>query len=259
MNLEYREIFDRRGDRYHAAMQRHPQARRAEFAQLFARVPVQAGQRVLDLPAGGGYLAQQLPAGVEVVSLELSEGFGGGVAVLDGDSPWPWGRFDHAVCLAALHHIEAQDAFLARMLGTLAPGGTLHLADVVAGSGLARFLDGFVGRYNGTGHEGTYLRNDRARFAALGDVVRCEVADCAWTFADDAAMLDFCGRLFGLEDCPDAALREALEDLVGVRRTHDAVELAWRLLYVDLRARSSDGRGFSAPMPSSRRAEEPRG
>jgi SAM-dependent methyltransferase len=240
MSLEYREIFDRRGDRYHAAMQRHPQARRAEFAQLFARGPVRGGERVLDLPAGGGYLAQQLPAGVEVVSLELSDGFGGGVAVLDGGAPWQWGRFEHAVCLAALHHIEAQDAFLARMLATLAPGGTLHLADVVAGSGQARFLDGFVGRYNGTGHEGLYLHDDRARFAALGEVLRCELVDCAWAFADEAAMLDFSGRLFGLMDCPDDALREALHELVGVRTTAAGVELAWQLLYVDLRPRATD-------------------
>jgi SAM-dependent methyltransferase len=233
---DYPAIFAARGDRYHAAMRRHPQARRAEFAQLFAQVSVAPGQRVLDLPAGGGYLAHALPADAQLVSLELSGGFGGGVEVVDFAAPWRWGRFDHAVCLAALHHIDDQDAFLARLLGTLAPGGTLHLADVVDGSGIARFLDGFVGHWNGTGHAGAYLRPDRARFEALGRVARCEEVECAWTFADEAAMLDFTGRLFGLVDCPDAALREALHELVGVHATARGIELAWRLLYVDLQA-----------------------
>jgi SAM-dependent methyltransferase len=233
---DYREIFAARGDRYHAAMQRYPQARRAEFATLFAGTPVRAGQRVLDLPAGGAYLARYLPADCELVSLELSAGFGGGVDVVDDALPWRWGRFDHAVCLAALHHIEAPDRFLARLLDRLAPGGTLHLADVPAASGLARFLDGFVGRYNVTGHEGRYLRPDRDRFAALGTVLRCEDVPCPWEFADEAALLDFTGRLFGLVDCPDAALREALHELVGVRRTAQGVVLDWRLVYVDLQA-----------------------
>ena len=236
MTPDYAAIFAQRGDRYHAAMQRHPGARHAEFAQLFARVPVRAGARVLDLPAGGAYLGQHLPAGCELVSLELSDGFGAGVAVVDAASPWRWGRFDHAVCLAALHHIDAPDDFLARLLTHLAPGGTLHLADVAAGSGIARFLDGFVGRYNLTGHEGTYLRADPARFAALGAVARCEEAACPWVFADEAQMVDFTGRLFGLVDCPDEALREALHELVGVRVTGDAVALDWRLVYVDLQA-----------------------
>jgi SAM-dependent methyltransferase len=231
---DYREIFAARGDRYHAAMRRHPQARRAEFAQLFAQAPVAPRERVLDLPAGGGYLAHALPETAELVSLELSGGFGAGVEVVDFAAPWRRGRFNHAVCLAALHHIDGQDAFLARLLDVLAPGGTLHLADVVAGSGIARFLDGFVGRYNGTGHTGDYLRPDRARFAALGRVARCEELDCSWVFPDEAAMLDFSGRLFGLVDCPAGALREALHDLVGVRGTADGVALAWRLLYVDL-------------------------
>ena len=234
---DYRAIFAARGDRYHAAMRRHPLARRAEFAQLFAHVPVAPGQRVLDLPAGGGYLAQALPDGAALVSLELSGGFGGGAEVVDFAQPWRWGRFDHAVCLAALHHVDAQDDFLARLLGTLVPGGTLHLADVVAGSGIARFLDDFVGRYNGTGHSGEYLRDDRARFSALGDIARCAGLDCPWAFPDEAALLDFSGRLFGLVDCPAPLLREALHELVGVRSTPAGIELAWRLLYVDVAPR----------------------
>jgi len=236
MNLSYPEIFAQRGNRYHDAMLRFPQARNAEFERLFDACPVAAGARVLDLPAGGGYLARFLPADAQLVSLELSEGFGGGVDVHDPQRTWPHAPFDHAVCLAALHHIEDQASFIRGMLGTLHPGGVLHVADVAAGSPLTRFLDGFVGRFNITGHEGGYLPRHEAFFARIGKLRRFGEFACPWRFVDEAAMLDFCGSLFGLVDCPPAELRAALADLVGFEAEGAGVRLDWRLLYVDLEA-----------------------
>jgi len=239
MNLSYPEIFAQRGNRYHDAMLRFPAARNAEFERLFDAAPVAAGARVLDLPAGGGYLAGFLPADAELVSLELSEGFGGGVDVHDPQRTWPHAPFDHAVCLAALHHIADQPSFIRGLLGTLHPGGLLHLADVPADSGLVRFLDGFVGRYNSTGHEGMYLPNDQAFFAALGEVRRFGEFSCPWRFSDEERMLDFCASLFGLVDCPPRELRAALADLVGFQPDAGGVRLDWRLLYVDLEAKKN--------------------
>jgi len=236
MILTYPEIFAQRGNRYHDAMLRFPQARNAEFERLFDACPVAAGARVLDLPAGGGYLARFLPADAQLVSLELSEGFGGGVDVHDPQRTWPHAPFDHAVCLAALHHIEDQASFIRGMLGTLHPGGVLHVADVAAGSPLTRFLDGFVGRFNITGHEGGYLPRHEAFFARIGKLRRFGEFACPWRFVDEAAMLDFCGSLFGLVDCPPAELRAALADLVGFEAEGAGVRLDWRLLYVDLEA-----------------------
>jgi hypothetical protein len=139
MNLTYPEIFKQRGKQYNDAIRRYPQARRAEFAQLFADDSVAARQRVLDMPDGGAYLARFLPSDADLVSLELTSGFGAGVDVHDASQPWPWGRFDHVVCLAALHHIEDQPGFVGGLLDRLQPDGTLHLADVPAGSSLVRF------------------------------------------------------------------------------------------------------------------------
>jgi SAM-dependent methyltransferase len=236
MNLTYPEIFAQRGNRYHDAMLRFPNARDAEFERLFDACPVAPGARVLDLPAGGGYLARFLPADAELVSLELSEGFGGGVDVHDPQRTWPHAPFDHAVCLAALHHIPDQASFIRGLLGTLRRGGVLHVADVAGGSALTRFLDGFVGRYNITGHEGAYLPKDEAFFTSLGNVRRCGEFACPWRFESEARMLEFCGSLFGLVDCPPAELREALADLVGFETEGAGVRLDWRLLYVDLQA-----------------------
>ena len=236
MNLTYPEIFAQRGNRYHDAMLRFPNARDAEFERLFDACPVAPGARVLDLPAGGGYLARFLPRDAQLTSLELSEGFGGGVSVHDAQRTWPHAPFDHAVCLAALHHIGDQPSFLRGLLGTLRAGGVLHLADVADGSTLARFLDGFVGRFNITGHEGTYLPKDENFFSAIGKLRRFGEFPCPWRFASEAAMLDFCGSLFGLVDCPPAELRAALADLVGFEAEGGGVRLDWRLLYVDIEA-----------------------
>lgn len=237
MNLTYPEIFQQRGNRYHQAMLSFPEARRAEFEQLFAKCKVEPGQRVLDLPAGGGYLGGYLPPNAELLGLELTEGFGGGVSVHDPAQAWPWGRFDHIVCLAALHHIDDQPGFIASLVDRLQPGGTVHLADVPAGSNIVRFLDGFVGRYNSTGHEGSYLPHDKGYFAALGEVDRIAELPCPWEFAGEAEMLDFCTQLFGLVDCPPEALLRALRDCVGIERNGEGLRLDWRLLYVDLRGR----------------------
>jgi SAM-dependent methyltransferase len=236
MNLTYPEIFAQRGNRYHDAMLRFPNARDAEFLRLFDACAVAPGARVLDLPAGGGYLARFLPADATLVSLELSEGFGGGVDVHDAQRTWPHAPFDHAVCLAALHHIPDQASFIHGLLGTLRPGGVLHLADVPADSPLTRYLDGFVGRYNITGHEGMYLPKDEAFFASLGKLRRFGEFACPWRFDSEAAMLDFCGSLFGLVDCRQEELREALREMVGFEQEAGGVRLDWRLLYVDLQA-----------------------
>lgn len=234
MTLAYGEIFAQRGDAYHRAMLRFPHARDMEFARLFEGVSPRAGQRVLDIPAGGGYLRDHLAPGLDLTSLELSDGFGTGIPVYDPTQAWSFGTFDHIVCLAALHHIEDQAGFLRTLLQHLGPTGTLHLADVPAGSGITHFLDDFVGRYNVTGHGGRYLAPERAWFSALGHVARIELCSCPWAFRDEATMLAFCSGLFGLVDCPEEALRDALAKYVGVHRAGGMPRVDWQLLYVDL-------------------------
>ena len=236
MTLEYAEIFAHRGDAYHAAMLLCPDARSAEFLQLFARSAPEHGQRVLDIPAGGGYLRRYLVNDVELVSLELTAGFGNGVPVFNPKLPWHGGTFDHIVCLAALHHIEDKKGFIDGLRKALHTNGTLHLADASADSGITRFLDGFVGRYNIPGHEGHYLPRDPEWFAALGQVTSLDELPCPWHFSSEQQMLEFCGNLFGLIDCPPTELREALCEHVGFHHEANGVSLDWRLVYADIQA-----------------------
>lgn len=155
-----------------------PEARRLEFAELFADRPVMAGQRVFDIPAGGGYLSRILPEGTELLSLELTQGFGTALPLYDPGQPWQFGLLDHGVCLAALHHIEKQRQFLASLLRHLKPDGVLHVADVSATSSIRYFLDDFVGHYNETGHSGRYMATDRAFFEEFGELSRMGKRPC---------------------------------------------------------------------------------
>ena len=81
-----------------------------------------------------------------------------------------------------------------------------------------------------------YLPKDEAFFGNIGKVRRLGEFACPWRFASEEAMLDFCGSLFGLVDCPAMELRAALADLVGFEHEAGGVRLDWRLLYVDLEA-----------------------
>lgn len=233
MNLQYSEIFARRGDAYHAAMQKEPLARNAEFAKLFERRAVHAGESVLDIPAGGGYLARMLPVGTQITELELSAGFTPHLRVVEASGDWGVGQFDHAVCLAGLHHIDDQDAFVSHLARHVRPGGTVHVADVDVSTPLGAFLDGFVGRYNVTGHEGKYLDGTSFTQLAGARLVSSEVRDCAWRFADEDRLLDFAADLFGLVAYPRDGLSEELHR-VGILHDSDGVQLRWQLRYVDL-------------------------
>lgn len=234
MNLEYGDIFEARGRPYHRAMTRHPQARRREFEQLFARRPLAGRETILDLPAGGGYLQAMVPGGCTVEGYELIAGFSGDEAVLDSAEPWALGRFDRVVCLAALHHIEDKAGFLGKLVSHTAQGGVLHAADVAQDSPIAAFLDGFVGRFNGTGHEGAYLDRGTIEQVEGVHVVAYEERDCPWVFDSETAMLEFCTDLFGLQSCPPDELLAALERHVGIGDGAGGPVLNWRLTYVDL-------------------------
>lgn len=234
--MDYAEIFRHRGHLYDRAMQEFPQVRRNELAYVFKTHPLAGHESVLDVPAGGGYLRWVLPETVALTELEISDGFNGDPRVVPTFGPWNVGRFDRCVCLAASHHITDKTRFL-RLLGEhMKDDGILHLGDVDATLPQTRFLDGFIGRYNGTGHDGMYLDDtlpQLAREAGLR-VVRDEILDTEWRFADEASGLKFVGLLFGIANYPEDELVEELQRL-GWRQDGPGWVLPWKLRYVDLR------------------------
>lgn len=234
--MDYAEIFRHRGHLYDQAMREFPRVRRDELAYVFRAHPLAGHESVLDVPAGGGYLKRVLPETVALTELEISEGFHGDPRVVPTFGPWNVGRFDRCVCLAASHHITDKTRFLRLLREHLHDDGVLHLGDVDASLPQTSFLDGFIGRYNGTGHDGMYLDGDLpqlARDAGLR-IVRDEILDTAWRFGDESSGLRFVGLLFGIHDYPQSELVEELKRL-GWRQDGDGWLLPWKLRYVDMR------------------------
>lgn len=235
---EYRDIFDQRGGSYHAAMQRYPDARNREFLALFDDVPMGRVRRLLDIPAGGGYLRRLLPGHIEVTEVEPSAGFHAGAAEPGSIPRRPSGeQFDCITCLAAMHHIHPPEPYLADLCRALAPGGCLVVGDVAAGSPQARFLDEFVGRHNGTGHAGHYLPTCRDALEQLVPsteirLVSAEIRPCPWRFSTRKQLIEFVRLLFGLQGIDEQAIGDALTARIGIDSGEDWVALDWQLQYL---------------------------
>ncbi|MCB0960657.1 MAG: methyltransferase domain-containing protein [Acidimicrobiales bacterium] len=235
----YRELFDERGGSYDDAMARWPEARAEELAFVVRLAEVRAGERVLDLPAGGGYLGDLLPAGASVTAVEPSAAFAErsrarGLEVvassLDGEA-LPDGEADVLVSIAGIHHEPDHAALLRGWRRVLAPGGRLVLADVAAGSAPARFLDGFVGAHNGHGHAGTYLGDELAEQAEACGYTEVRVIDGTyrWWAPSLEELAAFCAGLFGLRGVSVGEVAEALAEGPGVDHEDGRTGLRWGL------------------------------
>lgn len=233
--MEYEEIFHHRGHLYDRAMREFPQVRHHELGSLFAAHPLRGHETLLDIPAGGGYLSRVVPKTVTITGLEISDGFKGDPRVVPTFGPWPVGRFDRCVCLAASHHISDKLNFLRQLRRHLLDDGVIHLGDIDIQSPQTRFLDGFIGRYNGTGHEGWYLDEHLSEMVAAAElrILRDEIIDVAWTFDSVSAGLQFISLLFGISNYPQEQLLEQL-NLLGWRAEGERQVLPWQLRYIDL-------------------------
>jgi SAM-dependent methyltransferase len=240
MNKTYQDLFDVRGSSYDGAMQRYPQAREQEFAQVVSAVPLQPGMVVADVPAGGGYLRAYLPAGCQWLGHEPCAGFTQHGAASGQGKPWlplPWcdAAVDVVISLAGVHHVDDKRPLWAELWRVVKPGGHLVLSDVAAGTPVARFLDGYVGAHNSTGHEGRYL--DEQTLRELADagwlLQRHGMQRFHWVFAQRAAMAAFCHGLFDLRGTTEAHTQAAIEAQLGVTAWPDGrVGMHWSLMTV---------------------------
>ena len=163
---EYARLFNVRGRQYDAAMTRYPRARDAEFDTAVAIAGISPGAVVADMPCGGGYLARHLPAGVTLFSVDSSDVFADCIRATGASRfllspiesvPLDSGLLDHVLSIAGLHHIADRTPFWRECARLLRAGGVVTVGDVGAGSRVARFLDGVVDHYTGTGHQGIYF------------------------------------------------------------------------------------------------------
>jgi SAM-dependent methyltransferase len=235
--MNYEEIFHARGGAYHEAMQRWPDARREEFALPLEWGAPRPGEVVLDVPAGGGYLRRYLPAACRYLGHEPCASFADADSIGDRDLlPLPWGgaSADLAFSIAGVHHLEDKQPLYRELHRVLKPGGRLVLADAHVASGVARFLDDFVGRYNSTGHSGIYL-DDRtaAEVAASGfSILRSERVHYAWWFPDRRTMGAFARLLFDVRRASVDDVVEAIERKLGTVERGGEVGMRWELLFL---------------------------
>lgn len=235
----YEDIFDARGGRYDDAMRQWPTVRDEEFSFVLDLVDLRAGETLVDVPSGGGYLAERVPDGVTVIAVEASEAFvergrqQGVRAVAAGlrAEGLAGGSADAVLSLAGMHHEDDHDELFGAWARLLRPGGRLVAADVVAGSAEAVFLDGFVGEWTSTGHAGRYFGADLAALAEAGGLVDVAVVDGRyhWWAATDEELAAFCTRLFGLEGVTGHQVLAALERGPGLDREDGRVGLRWGL------------------------------
>ena len=222
-------------------MARFPEARAAEFRHAVDTAGIAAGDRVADIPCGGGYLARYLPDGVTLWSVDSSDVFAdrfraaGGRELLQcpiSEVPLPDATLDHVVSLAGLHHVADRRPFWRECARLLRPGGTLTVCDVQAGSPIACFLDGVVDRHTVTGHQGIYFdAGTLAELEAAGFRVGLAAPRTVpWRAPDRLALAEFCRLLFGLEGIDAAGLLPLLERGIGVRDTPAGAELDWALM-----------------------------
>ena len=244
MNL-YSDIFNFRGNSYHQAMQDFPQVRRKEFQQLLALADIRAGQVLLDVPSGGGYLSAYLDKDVCLLGAETSAVFMSRVAQqsyktcykLDSLAAMPLAdaSVDVIYSLAGLHHVDNREAVYREFRRVLKPDGRLVMADVAQGTDVAIFLNGFVDQHCRIGHQGNFWADELpAQLADAGfGLDYDQLLDAEWQFDSRESMGHFCRHLFGLELASLEQVITALDHGLNVAESADgSLVLSWRLRYI---------------------------
>ncbi len=235
--MNYEDIFAARGDSYHAAMQRWPDARRDDFLlplQWLAPVP---GETLIDVPAGGGYMRGYLPEQCDWHGHEPCASFAANDAGLtQALLPLPFidRCADCAISIAGVHHLDDKGALFKEIFRALKPGGRFLLADVHRDSAVAGFLDDFVGQHTSTGHRGDYLGpHTLEEMRASGfSILRAERVRYAWWFSGREDMDAFCSLLFALQPGSVGAVADAVERRLGTRHEGGEIGMNWELYFV---------------------------
>lgn len=244
-DAEWKQTWITRGKDYHSANAQFPAAREAERDLLLDRLELSAGQVLLDVAAGGGYLLekvqQRFGGGIRLLAIESSETFAmnlppGVTRLVDGSItrfPLPDKSVDRVSNLSGLHHSADRHLFFQEAFRVLRPGGFLGAADVREGSPIAKWLNGFVDRHNPQGHQGMFFaEGEMTRLATEAGFIHLSEATVrySWNFDSVDRMTWFCRTLFGINLADDRILK-GINDILGWNHRDDGiVAMNWELV-----------------------------
>lgn len=218
-------------------MEKYPHARDEEFKTAVRKLILKPNSAVLDIPAGGGYLASYLlNKNVHYLGYDFSGEFDDNHTGIrkckEASIDLEKNSVDEVVSLAALHHISEREAFYSEMYRVLKPGGQLIIGDVASGSKLEYFLNGFLDSWNSMGHQGKFLKeSDIIELRQSGFRVDKQEEVYAWRFANANEAMDYFRLLFCLDLNPtDRELLKALKNL-GVKE-ENGFSVSWGLTFL---------------------------
>jgi len=235
---DYSDIFALRGQLYHQAMQRFPDARAQEFQAVIAEADIATNTTVVDFPAGGAYISRYLDD-VNLIGLEVSQIFVDlakeqrqNVVLCTNDYfPLETASADRVVSIAGLHHIHDKGVVFAEMRRLLKPTGRLVVADIAEDSYVRQFLDVFVDRYSDTGHSGWYFgKSTRSQLEDAGfNIVGDKRLNYFWCADDIEQLAQFCRLLFGMVRADTATVAQGIHDYLGMQQSGNQASLNWQL------------------------------
>lgn len=236
---DYQQIFQKRANDYHYAMQKYPNARDNEFESLISTVDFSRIKNVLDVPSGGGYLKKYLPKNIELISADFSEGFTNQEIQLVNPTQFSYcdNSFDLVLSLSGLHHLNDVPKFVNECLRVLKENGSFIFSDVKKDTAVDFFLNEFVNKYNSLGHNGMFFtENSFNDFPLLQQkIVRTQYNQYPFVFKDKSEMICFFSHFFGLDKANENIIYDGICDILGITTTENNLEVNWGLIQFEFK------------------------
>lgn len=244
MKNEYADLFNVRGHLYNEAVSSCPLARENERAALLDLIGDAAGRTVIDIPAGGGYVADGIQArwpSASVICNEPAQRFAAAIQPCFTIRHDPMdslgladGSIDIIASLAGLHHVGNRLPLFREWKRVLRPGAMVAVADVMADSPTAAFLNEFVHANTPGGHEGVFFSPGEftANLIDSGFAhVTERLIEVPWIFPNVKVMGRFCRTLFAATKATEEEVIEGIRHHLGWQEIESGIAMNWALIY----------------------------